>query len=85
MSERAKKAPKSRGAFIRAQSLHSACALVRQWEVCVFGRVCLCARQMGSRAGVSALREADVSDVRGKCQSVVLVGRQGVHHALFRR
>lgn len=44
----------------------------------------VCACQRGSRAGVSALREADVSDVRGKCQSVVPAGRQDAHHALFR-
>lgn len=29
----------------------------------------VCACPCGSRAGVSAPREADVSDVRGKCQS----------------
>lgn len=38
----------------------------------------------GKQSAASALREADVSDVRGKCQSVVPAGRQDAHQALFR-
>jgi len=47
----------------------------------------VCACQRGSRARVSALCIADVSDVSGKCQSVApsrVVGCQDAHHALFR-
>lgn len=51
------------------------------------GRQRVCSCQRGNRAGVSALREADVSDVRGKCQSVVPSGVaecQRANHAVFR-
>lgn len=51
------------------------------------GRRCVCSCQRGNRAGVSALHEADVSDVRGKCQSVVPLGVaecQRANHAVFR-
>lgn len=43
----------------------------------------VCACPCGSRAGVSAPREADVSDVRVVAPSRV-AGCQDAHHALFR-
>lgn len=47
----------------------------------------MCACQRGSRAGVSAPREAEVSDVRGRWKRAApsrATGCQDAHHALFR-
>lgn len=85
MSEYGQKgAYEGRGALTRAYSMCLVCVCL--WER-KRGRQSVCACRRGSRAGVSALREADVSDVRGKCQSVTpsrVATWQDAHHALFR-